>query len=145
MPKPNASGSRDLIAQAIATFRSWNTNSRTRLERHKALKAALFALASRATLEYPLELNGRRTRVDFVGDGYAVELDHSMKPRSLAKLAVLSERGLKCVWIIMRPTGSYPRHFGKFERVAKSKGIRVLLLRGLGSPKPRAFAPNNTR
>ena len=122
----------DLITQSIIRLKVWNKSDKTRLERHEALKAILFSLAEDGTNEYPVRFkNGRRGRIDFVGDGYAVEIDHSMKKRSMAKLINAKGQGLTPVWIIVRGTNSYPRKYGRVKKMAEDQGIRVVCVKNL--------------
>jgi len=128
-----------LIRQAIEWFGDWNSPSRTRLERHEALNAFLFQCSStesrtvEALFHYGKRKNGkpRRGRVDFLGSNLAVEIDHSMKPRSLEKLVVAREKGYLPIWIILRGTGSFPRKFGQMQKKANALGVSVVILRHL--------------
>jgi hypothetical protein len=85
------------------------------------------------SITYPYfekELNGR---LDFVGDNTAIEIDHSMKPRSFAKLKYMRDKGYEATWIILRPTGSYPRKFGTYSMLASEEGIMMFMVRSLQS------------
>lgn len=94
--------------------------STQRLERHEAMKAILFGLSDSGRLEHQIIMGGRKTRIDFIDDQMAVEINDSRNEKSLRKLAQIDDRSK--VWILLLTKGKG----GQARHRARRYGITIL-------------------